>query len=345
MKRRSRLMWSSVLIVTILIAIGALLTSGEANAMNPHFFGQPPTRWQPAQWGFQAPTNVSTDTSATPSQVSATPSDASAPPPQVSPTPSDTPTASTTGNQSLPSASNVSSSTQRTVTLTNTTQQTVWAVSTGNPGYTPPAGGEWVLAPGQTTTVTYPSTWNGRIWGRTGCSFDGAGQGSCETGDCGAGITCPNVADDLPSVTLAEFNMQGTGIDYYDVSQVDGFNLPVTINVVSGQMGVPANVSCVTAACATNMDSASVCPAVLQVKDAGGNVIACNSACNVLHQDQYCCANAYANAATCNPNTWPVNYAAIFKQAVPYAYSYPFDDATSVFTCVNNCNYQIVFGG
>jgi hypothetical protein len=138
--------------------------------------------------------------------------------------------------------------------------------------------------------------------------------------------------------------MQGAGIDYYDVSLVDGFNLPLTINVTSGQMGVPANVGCLTAACATDMDSASVCPDILQTRDAGGNIVGCNSPCNVLQQDQYCCAHAYATAATCNPNTWPVNYAAIFKQAVPYAYSYPFDDATSVFTCINNCSYQIIFG-
>ncbi len=319
MKRRSLLMWGTLLIATLLIGAGALLTSGEVSAMGPHFFGRPSTVQQPPQWAFQASTDTPTPT----------------------PTPS---TAPATVNQSQSSASSTSSGT-RIVTLTNTTQQTVWAVSTGNPGYTPPDGGVWELAPGQTTTVTYPSSWNGRIWGRTGCSFNSAGQGSCETGDCGSGLTCANVADDLPAVSLAEFNMQGTGIDYYDVSLVDGFNLPMTINVVSGQMGVPANVSCVTAACATDMDSASVCPSVLQVKDAGGTIVACNSACNVLHLDQYCCANAYATAATCNPTTWPVNYAAVFKQAVPYAYSYPFDDATSVFTCIDGCGYQIVFGG
>ncbi|WP_220209623.1 thaumatin family protein [Reticulibacter mediterranei] len=249
-----------------------------------------------------------------------------------------------TGNQSRSSASFAASSTQRIVTLTNATQHTVWAVSTGNPGYTPPDAGEWKLARGQTITLTYPSIWNGRIWARTGCSFDDvSGQGSCETGDCGNGITCPNVANDIPA-TLAEFNMQGTGIDYYDVSLVDAFNLPMTINVVSGQMGAPANVGCLTAACATDMNSASVCPDILQIKGAEG-IVGCNSACNVLHQDQYCCANAHATAATCDPNTWPVNYAAIFKQAVPYAYSYPFDDGTSVFTCVNDCSYQIIFGG
>jgi hypothetical protein len=330
MKRKSRWTWSLIITVMVLVIIGVFFTSQEASAMNPHFFGQSST-WHSSRWGSWT----------TGSSVSPPPSTAIDTPTSVAVT---LPASSPQSVSNPPSAPAVTAGAgQRAVTLTNNTQQTVWAVSTGNPGYTPPDGGQWTLAPGQSTTVIYPSTWNGRIWGRTGCNFDGAGQGSCQTGDCGNGASCPNVAGMIPA-SLAEFNMQGAGIDYYDVSLVDAFNLPITINVVSGQMGVPANVTCVTAACATNLDSASVCPAVLQVKDAGGNIVACDSACTVLHQDQYCCANAYATPATCNPTTWPVNYAAVFKQAVPYAYSYPFDDATSVFTCVNNCSYQIVFG-
>ena len=39
-----------------------------------------------------------------------------------------------------------------------------------------------------------------------------------------------------------------------------------------------------------------------------------------------------------------MNYAAIFKKAEPYAYSYVDDDATSVYTCKGACSYAIVFG-
>jgi hypothetical protein len=28
------------------------------------------------------------------------------------------------------------------------------------------------------------------VWGRTGCSFDGSGRGSCATGDCGGALSC-----------------------------------------------------------------------------------------------------------------------------------------------------------
>jgi hypothetical protein len=39
-----------------------------------------------------------------------------------------------------------------------------------------------------------------------------------------------------------------------------------------------------------------------------------------------------------------VDYAAVFKSAEPYAYSYVDDDATSVFTCSGVCDYRITFG-
>jgi Thaumatin family len=55
-------------------------------------------------------------------------------------------------------------------------------------------------------------------------------------------------------------------------------------------------------------------------------------------------APARAPRSVCNPARWPVDYAAVFKRAEPYAYSYVDDDATSVFTCQGQCDYQIVFG-
>jgi hypothetical protein len=39
-----------------------------------------------------------------------------------------------------------------------------------------------------------------------------------------------------------------------------------------------------------------------------------------------------------------VNYAAVFKPAEPFAYSYVDDDATSTFTCAGKCGCRIAFG-
>jgi hypothetical protein len=96
---------------------------------------------------------------------------------------------------------------------------------------------------------------------------------------------------------------------------------------------------CIAAGCTT----AVPCPQALQIT-AAGRVVACESPCAKLGGDQYCCRGQWAPRAMCDPAKWPVDYAAIFKRAEPYAYSYVDDDATSVYTCKGTCNYNIVFG-
>jgi hypothetical protein len=85
------------------------------------------------------------------------------------------------------------------------------------------------------------------------------------------------------------------------------------------------------------------CPSALDVK-AGGAVVGCISACARLGGDQYCCRGQWSARSACDPAKWPVDYAAVFKSAEPYAYSYVDDDATSVFTCSGVCDYRITFG-
>jgi hypothetical protein len=96
---------------------------------------------------------------------------------------------------------------------------------------------------------------------------------------------------------------------------------------------------CVPAGCTTAVN----CPGVLRVK-AAGTVVGCESACARFGTDQYCCRGAWAARSACNPAQWPVNYAAVFKKAEPYAYSYSDDDATSTFVCKGRCDYRITFG-
>ncbi|KAJ1399299.1 Thaumatin, conserved site [Sesbania bispinosa] len=77
-----------------------------------------------------------------------------------------------------------------------------------------------------------PEGWSGRIWGRQGCCFDPkTGKGSCETGDCAGLLKCGGIGG-VPPATLVEMTL-GTpqsGLHFYDVSLVDGFNLPVSMN-------------------------------------------------------------------------------------------------------------------
>ena len=225
----------------------------------------------------------------------------------------------------------------RRVTFVNRVRQTIWVAAAQNPAH-PLAITGWVLPPGHRVTITVPDRWNGRFWGRTGCVFR-HGIGHCQTGDCAGRFRC--AGDGAIPATLAEYDLDAwDGLDFYDVSMVDGANLPMYINVTSGKAGRRVSPEgCVPAGCTRPV----ICPAPLRVR-AGAAVVACESACARFGTDQYCCRGAWAARSQCNPARWPVDYAAVFKRAEPYAYSYVDDDATSVFTCQGQCDYQIVFG-
>ncbi|MEV6006469.1 thaumatin family protein [Streptomyces sp. NPDC051976] len=227
----------------------------------------------------------------------------------------------------------------RVFTFVNKLGQTIWLASgeqTARPAL-PTTG--WVLRPGQTLGVRVPDHWNGRFWGRTGCTFDAAGRGHCETGDCDGRFQCPGYGK-IPA-SLAEFNLNAwSGLDFYDVSLVDGSNLPMYINLVGGTTKDPISANgCSAAGCTHAVD----CPAALRVT-AGSRVVGCESPCGVFDTDQYCCRGQWAPRSACLPDKWPVKYAAVFKKAEPFAYSYVDDDATSTFTSKGEAGYRITFG-
>jgi hypothetical protein len=227
----------------------------------------------------------------------------------------------------------------RLVTFVNKTRKTIWVAAAPNPS-TPLAATGWVLPPGHSVTITTPNNLNTRFWGRTGCVFHN-GVGHCQTGDCGGRFQCKGWGQ-IPA-TLAEVNFDAwDGLDFYDVSMVDGSNLPMYINITKSSGGTKDRISkngCVPAGCTKPV----ACPKALDVK-VGGAVVGCISACARFGTDQYCCRGRWSSRAACDPAKWPVDYAAVFKRAEPYAYSYVDDDATSVFTCKGVCDYRITFG-
>ena len=214
----------------------------------------------------------------------------------------------------------------RQIVFINKCAQTVWVGAFGNPV---PAGGGFRLDAGQSNTITVPAgKWTGRFWGRTGCRFDAAGVGACDTGSCGARLRCP-AATGEPPATLAELTLSGGAEpDFYDLSLVDGYNLPMAIAPLAGTFtkgNGPKD--CGAPTCAGDLNP--TCPPELRFHDAAAKVVACLSACERFRTDEYCCAGAHATAATC-PN---FDYARLFKAACPDAYSYAYDDASSTFTC------------
>ena len=73
---------------------------------------------------------------------------------------------------------------------------TVWPATRSN---MPVAGGGFELAPGARVNVSVPDGWIGNWSPRTGCTFDAAGLGHCEVGDCGGRLACDGNANVMPS--------------------------------------------------------------------------------------------------------------------------------------------------
>lgn len=228
-------------------------------------------------------------------------------------------------------AGNVASATL--FTLENHCTYTVWPGTLSGNGAAVLGDGGFSLAPGASVQVTAPSGWSGRFWARTGCNFDGAGNGNCATGDCAGGLKC--TGGGVPPVTLAEFTI-GTASngnkDFYDVSLVDGYNVGMGVRATGGTG------DCQYAGCVADLNGS--CPAELQVKgeNSTGEVVACKSACAAFNTTEFCCTGEHATPATCSPT----HYSEIFKSACPTAYSYAYDDATSTCTC-SGSDYSITF--
>ncbi|GAA2036068.1 hypothetical protein GCM10009839_41130 [Catenulispora yoronensis] len=224
------------------------------------------------------------------------------------------------------------------ITIVNADHQTIWAATNPNAEHPIPVTG-WQLAPGQSVTFAVPKGWGGRVWGRTGCLFNAAGSGHCQTGDCGGVFQCRGTGG--TPATLAELTFDSfDGLDFYDVSLVDGSNLPMYINTTHrvGPDPVTSN-GCYQGACTKPI----VCPAAMQVK-VGGQQVACTTACAAFGTDDYCCRGKWSGRENCIPAKWPVDYAKqVFKDAEPYAYSYAFDDSATM-ACKGGCDYRIVFG-
>ncbi|KAF7732313.1 hypothetical protein EC973_005209 [Apophysomyces ossiformis] len=175
--------------------------------------------------------------------------------------------------------------------------------------------GSFVEVPaGGSHTFDFPMGWAGRIWGRTSC------QGkSCTF----AGIGAP--------ATLAEFYLNGKET-FYDISLVDGWNLPVKITPIgsngNGTVGDSNAYLCGISTCS----SLPSCPTGFETSDGG-----CMSACTKYRTDEYCCTGAY-NTPECKTNS----FAQDVKAACPNAYSYAYDDTTSAYMC-DSVAYSVTF--
>ncbi|KAA1473933.1 thaumatin-like protein [Dentipellis sp. KUC8613] len=234
----------------------------------------------------------------------------------------------------------------RTFTVRNNCAYTVWYaaiftdlnVGSATPNY--PTG--WEAAPHTSVSFSVPNNWRaGRIWGRRDCNFNGnPGPNSCVTGGCNGGLRCdPRTGTGVPPVTLAEFTLSSGGPpDFYDVSVVDGFNIPLRISPTAG---------CPTAECPVDLNPS--CPGqIAGPRDSSGRVEGCRSACQAgLAPDPgnspNCCTGSHSTPATCPASG--VQYYSYFKGRCPRSYVYAYDESsgTALWTCNRQADYTVTF--
>lgn len=217
--------------------------------------------------------------------------------------------------------------------IVNKCRSTVWPgfLSGANSPQLPTTG--FALRTGESRSFHVPPHWSGRFWARTHCGRDSTGRFTCLTGDCGSGKVECEGAGAKPPATLAEFTLNGAdGLDFYDVSLVDGYNLPMLIIPRGGTRG-----GCGATGCLVDLNGA--CPASLRVaRGNGGRSVACRSACEAFGDPMYCCSEQYSTPDKCGPSV----YSLYFKHACPRSYSYAYDDKTSTYTCAT-ADYTIIF--
>ncbi|KAF3683157.1 Thaumatin-like protein 1 [Capsicum annuum] len=229
-----------------------------------------------------------------------------------------------------------------TFTLVNQCNYKVWPGILSGAGTAQLASTGFLLNPGQSVSIPFPTGWSGRLWGRTFCSQDSStGKFTCATGDCSSGTLECSGAGAAPPVTLAEFTLNGVGgLDFYDVSLVDGYNLPMLVSPQGGtRVGGVGN--CSTTGCVGDLNEA--CPKELKKmmdsrSSSNSECVGCKSACEAFGDPRYCCIGSYATPDTCKPT----DYSEFFKNACPKSYSYAYDDGTSTFTC-SSADYVITF--
>ncbi|KAG8774268.1 hypothetical protein FRC12_002084 [Ceratobasidium sp. 428] len=235
----------------------------------------------------------------------------------------------------------------RTFTVHNACSFTVWpAVFTDlNVGTAiPEIETGWEAAASSSRTFTVPDNWRaGRIWGRRDCDFStNPGPNSCKTGGCNGGLLCDSRSGTgVPPASVAEWTLSAAdGLDWYDVSLVDGYNLPMRIS---------NSVGCEVAEC--QVDLGPNCPVELKgPTDASGLVLGCQSACAAnLDGNQAdsgnCCSGSHSTPETCPP--FGVKFYSYFKDACPRSYVYAYDESskTALWTCdaSKNADYTLTF--
>ncbi|WVQ73790.1 hypothetical protein IAR50_003370 [Cryptococcus sp. DSM 104548] len=252
-------------------------------------------------------------------------------------------------------------SANRKITISNKCSSSLYLAVGGQGGNVTKSDGSaqpggWEQEPGEYSFIA-PNGWNnGRIWARTGCDKSGDSL-TCVIGACGAGtVECDGTEFGKDGATLAEFTLNGySERDSYDISIVNGYNLPMTIT--------PSDSSCTTSSCGAETDILTQCDPYLAFPKGNDKIYSCNSACGNRFQFQdltsgdfvtadpdhspVCCRQGGTGVASEDcPNTYIPIYKTM-KGMCPNGYVYADDDIYegAVYSCAgtDDLSYTVTF--
>ncbi|GAA5841992.1 hypothetical protein JCM3766R1_005716 [Sporobolomyces carnicolor] len=186
---------------------------------------------------------------------------------------------------------------QRTIVIENLCDYDVFPAISPFPGnaegYTGPTG--WKAKPASKETISVPSKWSGRLWGRRGCMTDSNGFLACVAGGCKNGLECGESV--LAESTALELRLQSSTngqYDAYDLQNGGGWSVPTRVK--------PDAKACPTVECVPDLDA---CPREeMKLKDSYGVTLGCQSACFAGIDDPtvQCCTGDYADPKKCTPD-------------------------------------------
>lgn len=232
-----------------------------------------------------------------------------------------------------------------------------------------PAGlPDWKLNPNQHFMMQIPRCFSGRFWGRTNCVKSDDINMRCETGDCNGKVDCA-VSADVPA-TLAEINYECTGFFSYDISSVDGYNLPMQLKTTGVQqsetnlaLGLVSDVNriCASPSCAIDVnnpifDTNNPDSPIHSLEGkidlrhvVNGQVVGIKSSCSATStpsnpegDKQACCRAEYDTPEKCIPNNPYEPIWKLFDETCPQAYSFAYDDPDALKTCYQN-GFELIF--
>ncbi|KAI8828726.1 thaumatin, partial [Chytriomyces cf. hyalinus JEL632] len=231
----------------------------------------------------------------------------------------------------------------RKFTLINKCKSEVWPALQGAGGTTPPFnGGIPGLKSGQKVTLRLPNPFlSGRIWPRTDCRQGADGKINCLTGDCEYGVECGGLSNRIPA-TLLEFSLDASGgKDYYDLSLVDGYSIGLGLQVSGGSKvgdpSLPPGFDCGSPGCGEGCSDTGYCCSIMDLRRNG--------------TDPNTPPSQQGHGKVCLASSWPTpldagyqdtQYDKVFKSQCPDAYSWQFDDESSLFQCVG-AEYELTF--